>query len=65
VVFSFWDRLHRSLRLNVPQDQIKIGVPGYAEPGDNTLLASLAAPFRPQREYWPGSTGKHEDPEAR
>ena len=65
VVFSFWDRLHRSLRLNVPQDQIKIGVPGYAEPGDNAVLASLTAPFRKQRDYWPGSTGQRQDPEAR
>ncbi len=26
-VLPWWDWLHRSLRLNVPQDQIKIGVP--------------------------------------
>jgi len=56
VVLSCWDRLHRSLRLNVPQNEIKIGVPGYAGPDDNRLIASLAAPFRKQREYWPGSS---------
>ncbi|MGE4579118.1 MAG: sterol desaturase family protein [Desulfuromonadales bacterium] len=52
-VFSFWDRLHRTVRLNVPQEAIKIGVPGYAEPRDNRLGNSLLAPFRLQRDYWP------------
>ena len=65
VVFSFWDRLHRSLRLNVPQDEIKIGVPGYAEPGDNRVLASLTAPFRAQRDYWPDETQRRQDAKTR
>ena len=37
VVFSWWDRIHRTLRLNVPQSEIVIGVPGYSTPGDRTL----------------------------
>ena len=52
VVFSFWDRLHRSLCLGVPQSAITVGVPGYSQPGDNRLLAALAHPFRAQRDYW-------------
>ncbi|MBI4644360.1 MAG: sterol desaturase family protein, partial [Deltaproteobacteria bacterium] len=32
VIFSWWDPLHRSLRLNVPQGQVIIGVPGYLLP---------------------------------
>ena len=52
VVFSWWDRLHRTVRLNVPQSRIEIGVPGYARPDDNRLGAALALPFRRQREYW-------------
>ncbi|MDD5641746.1 MAG: sterol desaturase family protein, partial [Syntrophales bacterium] len=32
VIFSWWDRLGRSLRLNVPQEQVVIGVPGYLLP---------------------------------
>lgn len=52
VVFRFWDRLHRTLRLNVPQNRITIGVPAYALPGDNRLISLLFLPFRRQRDYW-------------
>jgi len=52
VVFSWWDRLHRTVRLNVPQSRITIGVPGYSRPEDNGLASALALPFRRQREYW-------------
>jgi sterol desaturase/sphingolipid hydroxylase (fatty acid hydroxylase superfamily) len=52
VVLPWWDRLHRTLRLNVPQSRIVIGVPGYAAPADNRLWNLLAMPFRKQREYW-------------
>jgi sterol desaturase/sphingolipid hydroxylase (fatty acid hydroxylase superfamily) len=51
-VFSFWDRLHHTLGLNIRQSAIRIGIPGYAETGDNCLTAALVAPFRPQRDYW-------------
>jgi len=52
VVFPWWDRLHRSLRLNVPQSAIIIGIPAYQEPADNTLWNVLVLPFRRQRDYW-------------
>jgi hypothetical protein len=52
VVFSWWDRLHRTMGLNVPQSDIVIGVPGYSNPADNTLWNDLVLPFRPQRDYW-------------
>ncbi|MBM4294891.1 MAG: sterol desaturase family protein [Deltaproteobacteria bacterium] len=58
VVFSWWDRLNRSLRLNVPQSQIIIGVPGYLRPGDNSFSSLLALSFRPQRPYWRWPSGK-------
>lgn len=51
-VFSWWDRLHRSLRLNVRQREIEVGVPGYCLPEDNRALALLEMPFRRQRAYW-------------
>jgi sterol desaturase/sphingolipid hydroxylase (fatty acid hydroxylase superfamily) len=51
-VFSWWDRLHRSLRLNVPQREIEIGVPGYALPADNRIGTLLGMPFHRQRAYW-------------
>jgi sterol desaturase/sphingolipid hydroxylase (fatty acid hydroxylase superfamily) len=52
VVFSWWDRLHRTLGLNVPQPDIVIGIPGYSDPADNTLWSDLVLPFRRQRDYW-------------
>jgi sterol desaturase/sphingolipid hydroxylase (fatty acid hydroxylase superfamily) len=64
VVFSWWDRLHRTLRLNVPQSRIVIGVPGYAAPGDNRLLRLLAMPFTRQKDYWkrPDGSESERDP---
>jgi len=51
-VFSWWDRLHRSLRLDIPQSALVIGIPAYHEPVDNTLWNVLVLPFRTQRVYW-------------
>ena len=45
-LLSVWDRLHRSLRLDVPQAAVTIGVPGFSEPEDVTLERSLLLPFR-------------------
>jgi len=52
VVFCWWDRLHRTLGLNIPQSQIEIGIPGYTLPQDNRLSHSLVLPFCRQRDYW-------------
>jgi sterol desaturase/sphingolipid hydroxylase (fatty acid hydroxylase superfamily) len=52
VVFSWWDRLHGTLGLNVPQSHIVIGIPGYSDPADNSLWSDLFLPFRRQRDYW-------------
>ena len=45
-LLSVWDRLHRSLRLDVPQAAVTIGVPGFSKPEDVTLEQSLLLPFR-------------------
>ena len=45
-LLSWWDRLHRSLRLDVPQRAITIGVAGFLDPRDVTLDRSLTLPFR-------------------
>ena len=58
VIFSWWDRLNRSLRLNVASRDIVIGVPGYLRPGDNRILPMLALPFAQQRPYWRWPSGK-------
>jgi sterol desaturase/sphingolipid hydroxylase (fatty acid hydroxylase superfamily) len=51
-VFSWWDRVHRTLRLDVPQRDIEIGVPGYSLPADNRAATLLSMPFHRQRAYW-------------
>jgi sterol desaturase/sphingolipid hydroxylase (fatty acid hydroxylase superfamily) len=52
VIFPWWDRLSRTLVLNVPQSSIRIGVPGYLEVEDNRLWNLLAMPFVRQKSYW-------------
>ena len=52
---TIWDRLHGTLRLDVPQSKIAIGVPAYSNPDDLTLGSVLALPFRPLRPGWPGA----------
>jgi len=52
IVFSFWDRLHKTIRLNVPQSKIVIGVPQYSDAGELTIGALLKMPFIKTRK-WP------------
>lgn len=57
-----WDRLHRTIRLNVPQDDVVVGVPGYQEDDhDHTLRGLLSLPFRRQKEYWEMPDGSEPD----
>jgi sterol desaturase/sphingolipid hydroxylase (fatty acid hydroxylase superfamily) len=58
VVFRWWDHLHKSLRLNIPQQDIVIGVPGYLLPSDNGLVHLITMPFVKQRPYWRFPSGK-------
>jgi sterol desaturase/sphingolipid hydroxylase (fatty acid hydroxylase superfamily) len=51
VVFSWWDRLHRTVRLNIPQSAIVIGVPAYPAEAAG-FRETLRLPFGPQRDYW-------------
>ncbi|MEJ7667364.1 MAG: sterol desaturase family protein [Casimicrobiaceae bacterium] len=57
VVFPWWDRLHRTLRLNIPQYRIVIGIPGYEAGADNRLGNALLLPFLRQRNYWRRADG--------
>ncbi len=47
---SIWDRLHRTMRLNIPQTEITIGIPAYR----NSIASSeaLVMPFVPRRTEW-------------
>lgn len=58
VVFPWWDRIHRTIRLNVPSAKITIGVPAYSQPQDNTLKNVLLMPFTRQRNYWTFTEGQ-------
>jgi len=54
-VFSWWDIIHKTIRLNIPQNKIIIGVPAYSIQKDNTLVNAFMLPFKKQREYWKSS----------
>lgn len=58
VVFPWWDRIHRTLVLNIPQSEITAGIAGYSLPGDNGVRRTLWMPFGPQRDYWRRADGK-------
>ena len=51
-VFSWWDRMHRSLDVSVPQSQIIVGVPAYSGQIEKRVWGCLALPFQKQRDYW-------------
>jgi hypothetical protein len=50
--------IHGTLKLNIKQSDVVIGVPAYLDPEDNKLLNLLILPFRKQREYWRLPNGK-------
>jgi len=65
---TVWDWLHGTLRLNVPQQEIVIGVPAYREPQDVELGDVLAMPFHSQRHSWrlpDGQSAPSERPASR
>ena len=42
---TVWDRLHGTLKLGVPQDEIVVGVPAYRDPAEVGLTDILKLPF--------------------
>lgn len=49
---NVWDRLHRTLRLNVPQVEIDIGIPAYRTHWSVRLIRMLRLPFGKSGPYW-------------
>lgn len=45
VIFSVWDRVHNTARLNVPQEEIVIGDLSYNDPDELTIGYLLKLPF--------------------
>src|ERR1700722_1684915 len=60
---SVWDSLHRTLRLNVPQSGITIGVSGLQRTEDVGLTRMLALPFDTDGPL-PGDSGRPERPDS-
>jgi sterol desaturase/sphingolipid hydroxylase (fatty acid hydroxylase superfamily) len=50
-IFCWWDKLHRTLRRDIPQDEITIGVAAYRDEKELTLGNLLILPFRKQRPW--------------
>jgi sterol desaturase/sphingolipid hydroxylase (fatty acid hydroxylase superfamily) len=63
---SLWDWMHGTLRLNVPQREIAIGVPAYRDAAEVTLPKILEMPFVEQRSWWqlPGDVAPGRPPTA-
>jgi sterol desaturase/sphingolipid hydroxylase (fatty acid hydroxylase superfamily) len=57
-LLSAWDYLHRTIRLDVPQDSIEIGVAAYQNPNAVTLGKILAMPFTRREKDWVLPDGK-------
>lgn len=51
VIFSFWDRLHKTVRLNIHQIEIITGVPAYADEKVLTIGNLLKMPFTKIRDW--------------
>ena len=56
-ILSVWDILHRTFRLDVPDEAIAIGVPAYQNPRDVTIGKILTLPFWRQRQDWLSRVG--------
>ena len=51
IIFSAWDRLHRTVKLNIHQGDIVIGVPSYHDPDELTIGFLLKMPFKKVRPW--------------
>lgn len=51
IILSFWDRLHRTINLNVSQDEVVTGVPVYRDAKELTTVKLLKLPFTKIREW--------------
>lgn len=63
IIFSFWDRLHKTIKLNVFQHQLVIGVPAYADENELTIVKLWKMPFTKLREW--KKTSRHDEGDAR
>jgi sterol desaturase/sphingolipid hydroxylase (fatty acid hydroxylase superfamily) len=57
-IFCWWDKLHGTLRRDIPQDELTIGVPAYRDDSELTFGRLWLLPFQRQRDYWRLPTGE-------
>lgn len=51
IIFSFWDRIHRTVKLDIHQNEIVTGVPAYADEKELTIGMLLKLPFTKLRKW--------------
>jgi hypothetical protein len=51
-MLSGFGAAEHALGVNIPQDEVVVGVPGYTLRDDNRFWNALLMPFRKQRDYW-------------
>lgn len=51
IIFSFWDRIHKTIRLNIHQDKIVTGVPQYGDEKELTIGKLWKLPFTSIRPW--------------
>ena len=51
IIFSFWDRIHKTVRINIHQNEIVTGVPAYADEKELTIGKLLKLPFTKVRKW--------------
>jgi sterol desaturase/sphingolipid hydroxylase (fatty acid hydroxylase superfamily) len=63
-IFCWWDKIHRSLRRDIRQDEITIGVAAFRDEQELTIGKLLTMPFKEQRP-WRLPTGAVPERESR
>ena len=51
-LLSIWDQVHGTMRLDVPDETIRIGVPAYRHPTEVSFTRILVLPLVAQRDDW-------------
>ena len=64
-ILSLWDRLHGTLLLSVPQQEVVIGVAGRRDPAELTIGKILLLPFQRPDGDWPAGAPQRDHPPPR
>ena len=61
IIFSFWDRVHKTVRLKIHQNEIVTGVPSYVDEKELTIGNLLKMPFTKIRKWNKAETIEEEN----